>query len=206
MIKGEWFKTYTPETLPEKFEIIFQSWDTANKATELADYSVCTTWGFKSKNLFLLHVFRKKLDYPALKQAVRDQAQQWNVKNVIIEDKASGTQLIQELVYEGMHGVKKYDPEIKEKIMRMHAASSTIENGFVHLPEQAEWLAAYLHELKTFPLGKNDDQVDSTSQALDWIRLRYYGPGMGIYWYYMQKYDEAAARGEVPPRPDLADF
>jgi hypothetical protein len=88
----------------------------------------------------------------------------------------------------------------------MHAASSTIENGFVHLPEQAEWLSAYLHELKTFPLGKNDDQVDSTSQALDWIRLRYHGPGMGIYWYYMQKYDEAAARGEVPPRPDLVEF
>lgn len=43
LVKAEWFKTYTAADLPAKFEMIFQSWDTANKPTELSDYSVCTT-------------------------------------------------------------------------------------------------------------------------------------------------------------------
>ena len=54
--KEEWFKTYTVADMPEKFELVIQSWDTANKPTELSDYSVCTTWGVKEKRLYLLHV------------------------------------------------------------------------------------------------------------------------------------------------------
>jgi hypothetical protein len=54
--------------------------------------------------------------------------------------------------------------------MRMHSVSSTIENGFVYLPTEADWLAPYLHELTSFPAGKYDDQADSTSQALDWAK------------------------------------
>ena len=54
--------------------------------------------------------------------------------------------------------------------MRMLSASSTIENGFVHIPAQTEWLPEYLHEISAFPNGKFDDQVDSTSQALDWVK------------------------------------
>src|ERR1700687_4455308 len=57
-----------------------------------------------------------------------------------------------------------------DKIMRMHSVTSTIENGFVHLPDKAFWLGEYLHELKIFPMGKYDDQADSTSQALDWCK------------------------------------
>ena len=68
-----------------------------------------------------------------------------------------------------MHAIKKYEPTM-DKIMRMHSVTSTIENGFVHLPDKAAWLAEYLHELTTFPKGKNDDQADSTSQALDWFK------------------------------------
>jgi phage terminase large subunit-like protein len=56
MVKAEWFKTYTTADRPADFEMIFQSWDTANKPTELSDYSVGTTWGVKDKHLFLLHV------------------------------------------------------------------------------------------------------------------------------------------------------
>lgn len=63
-----------------------------------------------------------------------------------------------------------YDPEGLDKVMRMNSVTSTIENGFVYLPEKAEWLASYIHELTTFPNGKHDDQTDSTSQALDWAK------------------------------------
>ena len=139
MVKAEWFKTYTVNDLPAKFEMVFQSWDTANKPTELSDYSVCTTWGVKDKHAYLLHVLRKRLGYPELKRAVREQAEAFSSNTILIEDKASGTQLIQELISEGMHAVKRYEPTM-DKIMRMHSVTSTIENGFVHLPDNAAWL------------------------------------------------------------------
>ena len=55
--------------------------------------------------------------------------------------------------------------------MRLHAQTAMIENGFVHLPETAHWLADYLHELTMFPAGRYDDQVDSTAQALAWTKI-----------------------------------
>jgi len=57
-----------------------------------------------------------------------------------------------------------------EKQMRLHSVTSTIENGFVYLPTEADWLACYLKELTAFPNSKHDDQADSTSQALDWAK------------------------------------
>jgi predicted phage terminase large subunit-like protein len=109
------------------------------------------------------------MDYPELKRAVRDQAALFRPSNILIEDKASGTQLIQELIRESVDRVTRYDPTM-DKVMRMHSVSSTIENGFVYLPTEADWLAPYLHELTSFPAGKYDDQADSTSQALDWAK------------------------------------
>jgi predicted phage terminase large subunit-like protein len=102
---------------------------------------------------------------------VKQQAEIYRVKTILIEDKASGTQLIQDLIEDGVHGVTRYQPEM-DKVMRMHSVTSTIENGFVHIPDQASWLAEYLHEISIFPNGRFDDQVDSTSQALDWVKER----------------------------------
>ena len=56
--------------------------------------------------------------------------------------------------------------------MRLHAQTAIIENGFVHIPETAPWLAEYLHEMAVFPKGKHDDQANSTASAtvrLAWI-------------------------------------
>ena len=74
--------------------------------------------------------------------------------------------------------------------MRMHAQTAMIENGFVHLPDAAPWLPAYLHELTAFPKGRHDDQVDSTAQMLDWFK-RGGGPHSGIYGYYRMLAREA---------------
>jgi predicted phage terminase large subunit-like protein len=178
LVKAEWFKRYREKELPERFDRIVQSWDTANKATELSDFSVCTTWGVKGRHLFLLALFRRRLEYPALKRAVREQQSPFGANEVLIEDKASGTQLIQELIADGCHGVTRYKPEC-DKIMRLHAQTAMIENGFVHLPEAAPWLAEYLHEITVFPKGKHDDQVDSTAQFLDWFKKPM--PHWGIY-------------------------
>ena len=64
MVKAAWFKNYAANELPEKFDQVVQSWDTANKSSELSDFSVCTSWGIKGKNLYLLHVLRRRMEYP----------------------------------------------------------------------------------------------------------------------------------------------
>ncbi|HWY71983.1 MAG TPA: phage terminase large subunit [Terriglobales bacterium] len=217
IVKPAWFKTYTESERPQQFDCIFQSWDTANKATELSDYSVCTTWGvlrtpgstgagssmsWGISRVYLLDVLRLRLDYPELKRMVREHAARWSAKNVLIEDRASGTQLCQELVHEGMHFIQKCQPK-NDKIMRMHTVTSTIKNGFVYLPEKAPWLAQYVHELATFPNGKHDDQADSTSQALDWMKSFLFEPG--IVQYYRReaeklKTEQQQTEPDPPPR------
>jgi len=182
MVKAIWFKSYSTNERPTRFEFVFQSWDTANKATELSDYSVCTTWGISEKKFFLVDVLRARLEYPDLKRAVATQAMRFKPRNILIEDKASGTQLIQDLKRDGVYAATAYDPEGMDKIMRLHSVTSTIENGFVYLPERAEWLVSYLHELTTFPSGKHDDQTDSTSQALDWAKNHNRAYGLFDYW------------------------
>ena len=187
MVKEAWFRRYRPEERPSSFDQIVQSWDTANKATELADYSVCTTWGLKGPNFYLLNVFRKKLSYPDLKRAVIEQNRLFNPTAILIEDKASGTQLIQELIEGGLSRVSRYAPD-GDKVMRLHAQTATIENGFVHLPTEAHWLADYLRELTIFPAGRHDDQVDSTAQALAWTKQRPVG------WGFLEFYREQAEK------------
>src|SRR3989440_10972975 len=60
LVKAEWFKRYRVNDRPERFDRIVQSWDTANKASELSDFSVCTTWGMRDNELFLLSLFRRR--------------------------------------------------------------------------------------------------------------------------------------------------
>ena len=69
------------------------------------------------------------------------------------------------------------------KEMRLNAQTGVIENGLVFLPDRAEWLDGYLHEMTTFPAGKHNDQVDSTAQALHWIKTGR-KPVPGIIEYY----------------------
>ncbi len=96
---------------------------------------------------------------------------------VLVEDKASGTSLIQELRAEKFSLVQEAPVVDGDKVMRLHAQTAKIAGGFVLFPEQAHWLEAYLLELVTFPNSKHDDQVDSTVYALAWMTLnsRSYG-------------------------------
>src|SRR5215475_4926491 len=72
-----------------------------------------------------------------------------------------------------------------------------IENGFVHIPETAPWLAEYLHELSVFPNGKHDDQADSTAQFIDWYQKPF--PGQNIFELYRR--DAEAAEQQPKPQP-----
>ena len=140
------------------------------------------------------------MEYPELKRAVREQSEAFDACVVLIEDNASGTQLIQELVEQGLHAVTRYQPQ-SDKIMRTHAQTAMIENGFVHLPKEAAWLPEYFYELTTFPKGKHDDQVDSTAQMLDWFKQAGRGPTShaGIYQYYKELAE--GLRNSPPARP-----
>ncbi len=172
MVKTDWLRYYEEGELPERFDIKVQSWDTANKSTELSDYSVCTTWGRANRKLYLLHVFRQRLNYPDLKRKVRQLADIHGADKILIEDKASGTQLIQELQAELLFGIIPYEPPSgTDKVMRLHAQTAWFENGLVLLPRNAPWLSDYVTELTGFPGTRYDDQVDSTAQALSHLKV-----------------------------------
>jgi predicted phage terminase large subunit-like protein len=172
IIRTEWLKYFTPNDLPTRFPFILQSWDTANKSGDLNDYSVCTTWGAMFDRYYLLSVLRKRLDYPRLKQEVKLQYAKHKPNIILIEDKASGTQLIQDLKSDGLFGVRPYlPPSGSDKILRLYSQSAEFENGNVLLPSSAPWLDDYRRELTTFPGAKYDDQVDSTTQAIDHLKL-----------------------------------
>ena len=170
MVKQAWLRFYDP-TQPPKFSWIVHSWDTANKTSELNDFSVCTTWGYADGKFVLLDVVRKRLNYPDLKREVLNQQRKFGTGTIIIEDKASGTQLIQDLRGDGIinvHGIE-HIPGM-DKIMRLHSTTSLFENGGVLLPKNAPWLNDYVGELTGFPGTKFDDQVDSTTQALEYLQ------------------------------------
>ena len=81
--------------------------------------------------------------------------------------------------------------------MHMHAQTAMIENGFVHIPETAPWLAEYLHELTVFPNGKHDDQTDSTAQFLDWVKRPF--PYQGLF-EFMRMQAARSTNRENPER------
>src|SRR5262249_15355406 len=85
-------------------------------------------------------LLRQRLEYPALKRAVRDQQRLVEANVGLIEDKASGTQLIQEFIADGCHSGTRHQPAT-DKIMRKHAQTAMIENRFVHIPQKAPRLA-----------------------------------------------------------------
>ena len=173
LIQRDWVRRYT--TTPSEFLRIVQSWDTAYKDKEINDPSVCLTWGETRHGYYLLHAFRERLKYPDVRRAVYSLAQTWNPQAVLIEDKASGQSLIQEL-REGIEvngqfftpPVIAIDPKGINKIDRLVAVSSVFESGMVYLPENAGWLLDFEMELFGFPISTHDDQVDAASQYLSW--------------------------------------
>jgi len=166
LIKREWIEFCEPHEWPRSFDYIPQSWDTANKTGERNDYSVCTTWALCDDRFYLLDVFRKKLAFPELRRAVLELFCKYSVEKLLIEDRGSGTQLIQVLKSEYIWCLEAYTPsQSSDKLMRLDAQSVKFESGRVYLPSQAAWLEEYVREITGFPGSKYDDQVDSTSQA-----------------------------------------
>ena len=165
MIKRDWIVRYKELPLSKDRFMTLQSWDTASKGGPQNDWSVCTTWIMtRKKQWFLVDVWRRRVDYPALKAAVLSQAKVWNPGRVLVEDAGAGTSLVQELKGK-VSGIIAVKPE-GDKVSRMAVASAKFEAGQVLLPERASWLPDLESELFVFPVSRHDDQCDSISQAL----------------------------------------
>lgn len=189
IVKREWLNFYTASEKPDSFGTIVQSWDTAVKDSELANFSVCTTWGIKERKAYLLDVFRRKLSFPDLKKHVERLADRHDATVVLIEDKSSGSSLIQQLRSEGLSKVQAAPLLDGNKIMRLNGQTPMIEGGFVLFPKSADWLDTYLSEMLSFPSSNYDDQVDSTVYALAWITQNPRWAGNLIKRPWIQHYD-----------------
>ena len=136
-----------------------------------SDWSVCTTWGYFAGRYFLLDIFRGRLEYPALKRQVIALRAKWQAHHVIIEQSSNGLALVQQLHKEGPFKPVAWPPRgmrQKDKAERLLAQTGQIEEGRVWLPAQIEGLDTFLSELRAFPTGRHDDQVDSLTQMLEW--------------------------------------
>jgi predicted phage terminase large subunit-like protein len=168
LLQWEWFTRHN-QPPPKSGGRIIQSWDTANTTTESSDYSVCTTWLAQNSHHYLLDVTRKKLTFPELVKEVVAAQHRHQADLVLIEEASSGISLLQQMKQQGLKcvGVKPH----LDKETRLISETATIEAGYVSIPEEAPWVAAFQHELVMFPNGKNDDQVDSLSQYLEYQRV-----------------------------------
>jgi len=168
LVRREWFPQYPAEGI--KFDIKIQSWDIALKTGQLNDWSVCTTWGRTADDrYFLIDVYRAKLEFPALVGQVEAQYRKHRPHNILVEDAASGTSLIQSLQRGTSMPIKAITPKA-DKVTRLNILTGLIESGQVILPPDAPWLDDFLLEITRFPNGKHDDQVDSFTQGLEYLR------------------------------------
>jgi predicted phage terminase large subunit-like protein len=170
LVKAEWLCSYSPEERPKKFSFVLQSWDTASKSGELNDYSVCTTWGLYDGFFYLLDVWRKRVGYPELKRAALDLFRKYGPHKILIEDKSSGIALIQDLRSDGVRRTEAHKllPGV-DKVVRFSTQTIHFEQRKVIIPEKSPWRDEWVREITGFPGTKYDDQVDSTTQALDYL-------------------------------------
>jgi predicted phage terminase large subunit-like protein len=170
IISSSWWKFYDPSTLYEqKILKKIQSWDTAFKANEGNDFSVCTTWVVTPNGYYLTDLFRERLEFPELKRKAVTLFEAHKVNEVLIEDKASGQSLIQELKNETRLPIKPVKVDA-DKIARVHSVTPLIEAGKVYLPLNAPWVKDFVNECEDFPDAEFDDMVDSVSQFLNYVR------------------------------------
>jgi predicted phage terminase large subunit-like protein len=168
-----------------------QSWDTAFKTGEANDFSVCTTWGEAQAGWYLLDRWKRRLEFPALKVMAQTLSPQFKPSVVLVEDKASGQSLIQELKRDTRLPILAIKVD-SDKVSRAYAVTPSIETGWVFLPESAPWLVDYLDSMASFPNAAYDDDVDSTTQALNHLRG---GDAGGVFEYYRRLATAQAAAG-----------
>lgn len=175
ILKREWWQEWEKED-PPRCEYILISYDTAFEANQRADYSACTVWGvwhneYDNNNVhaILLNAWKDRLEFPELKVRVLDDYQEWNPDGIIVEKKASGASLIQELRRMGVPVQEFVPSKGQDKVARANAVTDLFASKRVWVPK-TRWAEEVVEECAGFPTLKNDDFVDSVTQAM--LRLR----------------------------------
>jgi predicted phage terminase large subunit-like protein len=173
IFKREWWKMWNEDYVPQLHYII-QSYDTAYSKKETADFSAITTWGVfqptpdDPEQLILIDAKKGRWDFPELKRVALELYRYWNPDCVLIEAKAAGMSLSQELRRTGIP-VVNYSPggrnRATDKVSRANAVSPVFEAGFVWAPDE-DWAVEVVEEMAEFPYGEHDDLVDSAVQAV----------------------------------------
>lgn len=170
IFKREWFRIEDLDLRP--IGNIVQVWDTAFSEKTSADFSACCTWRMYTSpsgavEWQLLNAYKARLTFPQLRERAIQAAGVWRPKRIIIEKKASGQSLIQELKNSTGLPIVEFTPDkLGDKVARAHAITGLVEAGRVVLNKQGTWLEEYLRELLEFPLGEHDDYVDTTTMPL----------------------------------------
>ena len=170
IFKREYWRYY--EELPAGRRIsITQSWDTAQKAKTINDFNCCTTWAQYANGHYLIDFWMEKAEYPELKKKAITTNSEHKPHAVLVEDKVSGTALIQELKKDTTIPVVGIQPE-SDKIARAMACTPTLAAGNVYLPLKAAYTSKLVDHAAAFPGVKNDDAEDSITQYLNWVRTQ----------------------------------
>ena len=169
IVKREWWKFWEKDN-PPKCEFIIQSWDTAFETTNRSDYSACTTWGVWTSedgetNIILLNAYKARLEFFELKKRVLEEYKEYEPDALIVEKKASGISLYQELRRMGVPVAEFTPSKGNDKITRLNSVSDIIQSGRVWVP-QTNWAEELIDEVASFPSGEHDDLVDATTLAL----------------------------------------
>jgi len=172
ILKAEWWVPWEKEELPSNIEYVLQSWDTAFSTKENSSYSARTTWGvFRNNgqvNVIVIDMWYDRVSYPELRKIAQESYEEWEPDAVLIEKKASGQSLLQDLRMAGIP-VLEYSPD-RDKQARAHASSALLEDGRIYFPFNKKWAKDLIDICAAFPAGDNDDIVDTCTQA--WLRLR----------------------------------
>jgi len=170
ILKREWWQTWKPEE-PPAVSYILQSYDTAFSKQTTADYSAITTWGVffpqdgDPPNIILMDAKRGRWDFPELRRIALEEYKYWDPECVLIEAKASGMPLTQELRQMGIP-VSNYSPSRgNDKYTRVNSIAPLFESGLVWAPD-SRWAEEVIDECAAFPAGEHDDYVDTVTQAL----------------------------------------
>jgi predicted phage terminase large subunit-like protein len=165
VIKRQWLNYYKQQ--PPKYDEMLISVDASFKDGKKSDFCVLQVWGKKGAEKYLVDQIRDRMNFPSTVNALRGLVARYPKASVkLIEDKANGSAIIDFLKKE-ISGIIPITPK-ESKEARLAAVSPEFESGSVFFPDPsiAPWIGACVEELVTFPNGKNDDQVDCISQAL----------------------------------------
>ncbi len=175
MVKRDWWQTWEKEDIP-RLEYVIQSYDTAYSKKETADYTAITTWGVfqphedGDQHLILMDAKKDRWNFPELKSVAIEENEYWEPDLILIEAKASGTPLADELRLLNLP-VGTYSPGRRkggggmDKTTRMHMVSPLFESGKIWAPDK-KFADEVIEEVASFPNGEHDDFCDSMTMAL----------------------------------------